>query len=133
DAAVQTSIPIFDRNQGNRVKAASYTSQAQHNIRAAELALLAEIEGVLKELTNAYANAQLLTSEQLKLASEVRDSFIQAYQVGGRPILDVIDSQRSYRETYRSYIVTRATYWRAVYKFSASIGRQLGNNEPTQP
>lgn len=133
DAAVQTSIPIFDRNQGNRAKAASYTTQAQHNIRAAELALLAEIEGVLKELTNAYANAQLLTSEQLKLASEVRDSFIQAYQVGGRPILDVIDSQRSYRETYRSYIVTRATYWRAVYKFSASIGRQLGNNEPSQP
>ena len=133
DAAVQASIPIFDRNQGNRVKASSYTAQAQYDVRAAELMILAEIEAILKELTNARTNAQFVTSAKLKLASEVRDSFIQAYQVGGRPILDVIDSQRTYRETYQSYIVTRANYWRAVYKFSASIGRQLGNNEPSNP
>jgi len=44
---------------------------------------------------------------------------------GGRPLLDVLDAQRNFRDTYRTYITSRATYWREVYQYGAAIGQQV--------
>lgn len=40
-------------------------------------------------------------------------------------LLEVLDAQRNYRETYRLSITSRANYWRSVYKFSSAIGKQV--------
>jgi len=56
---------------------------------------------------------------------EVRDSITKAYDVGGRPLIDVLDAQRTYRDTYRLYISSRANYWRSVYKYNSAIGKQV--------
>ena len=45
--------------------------------------------------------------------------------LGGRPLIDVLDAQRSYRDTYRLYISSRADYWRALCKYNSVIGKQV--------
>jgi cobalt-zinc-cadmium efflux system outer membrane protein len=55
---------------------------------------------------------------------------MESYQIGGGRLIDVLDAQRNYRETNRLFITSRANYWRALYRFYASIGRQLENNVP---
>jgi cobalt-zinc-cadmium efflux system outer membrane protein len=126
---VTATLPFFDRNQGGRMKARSVAMQNSLNLEAGLVDLRAEIEQALQELRTAYRNAGAVAQEQLKLAGEVRDSITKAYDVGGRPLIDVLDAERNYRETYRLYISSRANYWRSLYKFSAAIGKQVSPDD----
>jgi cobalt-zinc-cadmium efflux system outer membrane protein len=123
--SLTTTLPFFDRNQGNRMKSQSVAVQNSLNLQAGIVDLRAEIEQVVQDFSTAYRNAVAIAQEQLKLAAEVRDSITKAYEVGGRPLIDVLDAQRNYRETYRLYISSRANYWRSLYKFSAAVGKQV--------
>ncbi|HEX3313791.1 MAG TPA: TolC family protein [Gemmataceae bacterium] len=122
---VDVTLPIFDRNQGNRLKASSNLAQSQYDYQAGLVDLRAEIEQVLTELRMAQATAEAAGGEQLKLAGEVLDAITKAYAAGGRPLLDVLDAQRNFRDTYRLYITSRANYWRASVKLSATLGKKL--------
>jgi cobalt-zinc-cadmium efflux system outer membrane protein len=125
DASLTATLPLFDRNQGNRAKAQSVTVQNRYNLQAGLVDLRAEIEEAVQNFSTAYQKAGAVAQEQVKLAAEVRDSIAKAYDVGGRPLIDVLDAERSYRETYRLYISSRADYWRAVYKYNSAIGKQV--------
>lgn len=78
-----------------------------------------------QELRTAAANSRAVAGEQLKLAEQVRDSINKAYEAGGRPLIDVLDAQRNYRDTYRLFINSRANYGRAAVKFNATLGKQV--------
>ena len=125
DASLTATLPLFDRNQGNRAKAESVTVQNRYNLQAGLVDLRAEIEEAVQNFSTAYQKAGAVAQEQVKLAAEVRDSIAKAYDVGGRPLIDVLDAERSYRDTYRLYISSRADYWRAVYKYNSAIGKQV--------
>jgi cobalt-zinc-cadmium efflux system outer membrane protein len=125
DVSVTTTLPLFDRNQGNRAKAESVLAQSNFNLQAGLVDLRAEIEQVVQDFRTAYQNARSIARDQLKVASEIRDSITTAYNAGGRPLIDVLDAQRNYRETYRLFITSRANYWRSLYKFDAAIGKQI--------
>ena len=125
DVSLTAPLPLFDRNQGNRAKAQSVAAQNCYNLQAGVVALRAEIEEAVRVFSTAYENARSVAQEQLRLAAQVRDSINKAYDVGGRPLIDVLDAQRTYRDTYRLYISSRANYWRSVYKYNSAIGKQV--------
>ncbi|HXG10087.1 MAG TPA: TolC family protein [Gemmataceae bacterium] len=124
-AWVEMSLPFCNRNQGNRAKAASQAVQSQLELETGLIELRAEIETVVEELRAARANAELIVPEQLRLAEQVRDAVEKAYRKGEQTLLDVLDARRNYHETYRGYLTARATYWRALYKFNAAVGKQV--------
>ena len=124
-AQLTATVPLFDRNQGNREKAQSVAVQNRYNLRSGLVDLRAEIEKAVCDLNTAYENARSVAQEQVKLAADVRDSITKAYHAGGRPLIDVLDAERTYRETYRLYVSSHADYWRAVYKYNSAIGKQI--------
>lgn len=62
-----------------------------------------------------------VAQEQLEIARKVRDSINEAYNAGGRPLLDALDAQRNYRETYRLFITSRASYLKAAIQYRATL------------
>lgn len=123
--SLEVALPIFNRNQGNRAKATSIAVEAGHGLRAALIELHAEIERVVRSLDTALENVEEMTRTDLELASQVRDSFTRAYEAGGRPLLEMLDAQRSYRETYRAFVTSRADYWRALSRYQAALGKKV--------
>lgn len=119
------SVPLFNRNQGNRARAASVVSQSGYELQAGLVELRAEIEQAVQSLVTAQENAASVAQEDLRLAAHVRDSINQAYEAGGRPLLDALDAQRNYRETFRIFVTTRAEYWRSLYQYHSAIGKQV--------
>ena len=122
---VEMTLPFFDRNQGNRARAASIAAQQQFELQTGLVELRSEVIQADQELRTALANAKAVAEEQLKLAGEVRDSLNKAYEAGGRPLIDVLDAQRNYRETYRLFIESRANLGRAGVRFNATLGRKV--------
>jgi len=119
------TLPLFNRNQGNRARAASAVAQSNYELQTALIELRAEIEDVVQTLRTARQNAASVAQEELRLAAQVRDAIGKAYEAGDRPLIDVLDAQRNFRETYQIYITSRAAYWRSLYRFNSAIGRQV--------
>ena len=126
NVSLTTTLPFINRNQGNRMKAQSVAVQNRFTLESALADLRAEVTQVSQELETAEKNAHAIAQDQKKAAKDVLDAITKSYEiVGGRPYVDVLDAQRAYRDTYRAYISSRANYWRAVYRFSAAIGKQI--------
>jgi cobalt-zinc-cadmium efflux system outer membrane protein len=130
---LEMTVPLFDRNQGNRYRADAQTVQNRRELDAALVALRAEVIAVEQEFRTALANSEAVAREQLELAIQVRAALNQAYALGGRPLIDVLDAQRNFRDTYRIYIESRAEYGRAIMRFNAVLGRNavFGTPIPT--
>jgi len=79
----------------------------------------------LDEVGDLTPDAQAIAGDQLRLAGEVRDTINRSYAAGNRPLIDVLDAQRNYRETYRLYITSRAELGRAVMNYSATLGKEV--------
>jgi cobalt-zinc-cadmium efflux system outer membrane protein len=119
------TLPVNDRNQGNRQRAFASYRQDSFQLQSGLIDLQAEVQSIHAELNTSSANAKAIAQDQLQLAEEVRDSIRRAYEAGGRPLIDVLDSQRNYRETYANFISSRADYLRAVKKFNAVMGQEM--------
>jgi cobalt-zinc-cadmium efflux system outer membrane protein len=129
-AAVSMTLPLYDKNQGNQAKAASVAVQSRFGLQAAEVELRAEIDSVVEEFSTARSNAEAIAKEQLQLAAQVRNSILKSFKdAEALTLLDVLDAQRTYRETYRLYITSRAGYWRALSKLKSAIGAELVNDD----
>lgn len=119
------TLPVHDRNQGNINKAISELRQSQWALQSAELELTSEIVSTSELVNAAYENATTVNREQLELARQVRDAVQTAYEAGGRPLIDVLDAQRVYREAYRQFIQARVNYWKARTRYQGAIGSQV--------
>ena len=128
-AALTMGLPVYDRNQGNISKANAEQRRRQYRLRAALLELRSEVTQAVAELSAAQLNAKSVANEQIELASKVRDSIVEAYKSGGRPLIEVLDAQRNFREIYGLYITSRAEYWRTLYRYYSVIGRQAQADE----
>ena len=116
------SIPLFDRNQGNRMAARSALTQSNREYQLGIVELRAEIVEADRELRTAHRRANIFATEEVRLAREVRDIMIEGWRAGGTPLIDVLDAERSYRETMRLFITSRADYWRAFYTYNSVVG-----------
>ncbi len=123
--AFEVTLPFFDRNQGNRARAIAAASQAELELAATLLELRAEVQLAVQALATAEQNARLISEKELTLAAQIRDSIQQALASGGRPMIELIDAQQSYRETYRAYVASRAELWRARVRLQATLGGKL--------
>lgn len=122
---VTTELPFFNRNQGNIRKAESVLAQTQFNLQAQLVALRAEVVQAAEEFRTAQTNVTSDDPEQLKTAASVRDRIEAAYKAGGRPLIEVLDAERAYRETYRLIITGQSAYWHSLYRVNAAVGKQV--------
>lgn len=123
--ALQMTVPVFDRNQGNIAKARSARTQAEINLSAQRVELRAEIEQAVKAYQAARDALTIDDPGQLEAAKNVRDKIRAAYELGGKPLIEVLDAQRAYRETFRLHIASRSGYWHSLYGLNAAVGKQV--------
>ena len=122
---MSVSVPLFDRNQGNISKAESVFTQSRFNLQAQLVQTEANIQQAVAEYQTAYTDVTSIGAEQLQAARSVRDRTEAAFRLGGKTLLEVIDAERAYRDTYRTYITSQSGYWHALYRLNASVGQQV--------
>ena len=122
---LDVSLPLFDRNQGGVSRAASGQTQAELELRAALIALRVEVEQAAAEYAVARQAALSEDRAQLEAAQRVRERVQKAYELGGRPLLEVLDAQRVYREAARQSTSGRAAFLRAIHRLNAAVGQEV--------
>jgi len=124
-AQMAVTVPLFDRNQGNIAKAQSVLSQSCYNLQAQLVQTEADVEQAVGEFEDAKESAMRIGPAQLAAARSVRDRTVAAYGLGGKTLLDVLDAERAYRDTHRTYILGQSRYWHALHRLNAAVGQQV--------
>ena len=85
----------------------------------------AEVETALAAVQNEREKVRQLSELYLPRAARVRDTVDYAYRRGGLSVLDLLDAQRTYRETALEQIRALSNYWSAIYQLEAAVGGPL--------
>ncbi len=125
---VSGSIPFafFNRNQGEREKAAVREAQAAQRIRVAQAQVTADLRFAFAEYeTRRAALARFVDPSSegiLAEATAIKDAAEFAYRNGSTSLLELLDAERTFTELYRAYIDALARYEKSLALVDAAAG-----------
>jgi cobalt-zinc-cadmium efflux system outer membrane protein len=122
---VAIELPIHDRNQGNIAKADIGARQAVEVEAATRY-------GVVTDVVNAFAAFQaaskvvaLFRSGYLDQARQSLDISTYVFQRGAGTLLDLLDAERTNRDTQLAYRQALAAYLTSVRQINLAVGKRV--------
>lgn len=115
-------LPVFNRNQGEIIRAESEGEKARRSLNALETDLAGEVATAYEEFDS---SRQLLTEierDLLEPTTDARAGTTYMYQAGATSLLDVLDAQRAYNDTMDRYYSAQAAYRRAQARLALAVG-----------
>lgn len=116
-------LRIFDRNQGQVARARQQALQVGRRRAAIERAVQVEVENAYVEYRTARALLSSFEGGMLQKAEQVLTTAEYAYLRGEASLIELIDAQRAFNDTRRTYNEARAAFARSLYGIDAATGR----------
>jgi cobalt-zinc-cadmium efflux system outer membrane protein len=128
-AVIQVSVPIpvFNRNQGNILKARRELERARQGQRETEVQVYASLTNAYQQLTMLHEELGTIKTELLVTAQGVYNDTRRAYEEGKANYLEVIDAQRMLFDARLRYNESQAAYHQIAVDIEALIGQSLSN------
>lgn len=118
-------LPVFNRNQGEILRARREQEQAAVRIRAGQAQIRAEVHNAWLAYDTAHGLLQTIEGTMLREARDVRDTMEYSYRKGEASFLELLDAERAFNDTMQSYNEARAEYSRSLYTIDAAIGKAV--------
>lgn len=120
--ALGIELPLWNANRREIARARAALSVAAAEVERRRLDLVAELDEGLKDLDVASAQVQMLVSDILPSAAGSLQLARRSYEEGETSLLDLLDAQRTFRETQREAVESRL----ALALAAADIQRLVG-------
>ena len=121
-AGLQITLPITDRNQGNRAAASAEVRRQQQLLAATEAAVRADYSGALQEYqlrrTEVVETLKPLR-EHARTISEITQA---AYAQGGMELLRLLDAERARLDAELAYVQGITEYQQSISNLQAAEG-----------
>ena len=98
------SLPIFNRNQGNILKARAELIAAENEVRRVELALQERLAAAFKRYDNARYRAKEYSANLLPNAKESLELVLTAQKLGEFDYLTLLTAQRTYTQVSLAHL-----------------------------
>jgi outer membrane protein, heavy metal efflux system len=125
--AVSVPVPIYNRNQGEVARARVQTAQAEARIRALENDITDEVSSTYADYALSRDTLATIEGRMLDDARAVRATTDYSYRRGEASLIELLDAQRAFDDTMRSYTDARAQFARSAFALDALIN---GANQP---
>ena len=99
---------------------------AANRVRAAERQVALEVQQALNTVEISRERVRYIEREYLSNAREARDIVLASYRLGAANLIDLLDAQRAFRDTSRTY--NRALYEQRIslIELGAAVGASTG-------
>ena len=115
-------LPVFNRNQGEIERTRFAETQASYSAKVAEETVLKDVQAVYEQAKANESIVNLYLSGYLKQAQESREISEFAFRQGAVSLIDLLDAERSYRNTELAYRQTLANYAVALQQLRQAEG-----------
>src|SRR5262249_13572315 len=120
------SLPVFDRNQGERVKALIQKKKAQNDQKILSNVVLSDVEKAHASFQSQKSRVELYRTGVLTKVDEIQNLTDFSFKAGEGTVLDLLDAIRTRRETL-------ASYYQALFDYeNALLDLELATATPLQ-
>lgn len=126
-AAVGLSLPLplFNRNQGGVARANAQVEQRRYEVQAAVLAIRSDVQQSYQSLESQAQKVSAMEQNYVPSARSARDIAQQSYRLGALDLIALLDAERVYRDTVRSYNQALYDYKAALFQLQAAVGKDF--------
>jgi outer membrane protein, heavy metal efflux system len=125
---VSAPLPIFNRNQGEILRAQREIDQAAARIEGLRMSINTEIEKAFRQYTMAKNLLASVETGILIKARSVRDTTEYSYRRGEASLIEFLDAQRAFNDAMQSYNDARASYARSLYLLDTVSGATVSGS-----
>jgi cobalt-zinc-cadmium efflux system outer membrane protein len=129
---VMMAVPLFDRNQGNILRAQSAVRQAQLRLDAVRADAAAAVAAAHAEHDAACAADALLAEVARGPAEAARTAIEAEFAAGNRTLLEVLDARAACRDVARSAAAASAERLRTHRRLAAACGGLAAGPAPDE-
>jgi cobalt-zinc-cadmium efflux system outer membrane protein len=124
---VSVSIPlrIFDRNQGEKERTRIDITHSERLRDAAEAQVFSDVDSAYVTLIQALNLLKPYKTKYLPLAIDNRDRITIAFRNGGSSLLDLLDTEKAYRDTRLAYLNLIGAYLTTAAQMNMAVGREV--------
>jgi len=119
------SLPVFDRNQGERVKALVQKKKAQNDQKILSNVVLSDVEKALASFESQKTRVELYRTGVLTKVDEIQNLTDFSFKAGEGTVLDLLDAIRTRRETLASYYQALSDYENALLDLELATATPL--------
>jgi cobalt-zinc-cadmium efflux system outer membrane protein len=121
-AAVKVTIPLLDRNQGNRAAAAAEVRRQEQLRVETETAIGADLQQAVQEYEMRRAEVADTLQPLREHATEISNIAQAAYQRGGVELLRLLDAERSRLDAESAWVDGLVAFQQSVVQLEAAQG-----------
>jgi outer membrane protein, heavy metal efflux system len=125
DLGVSFELPFHDRNQGNIAHSRIAVRQASQAEEAARFTAITDVVDAYAAFQTSLKVVGLYQSGYLDQARKSLEITTYVYQRGAGSVLDLLDAERTYRETELAHRQALADYMASVSQVNFAVGKQV--------
>lgn len=122
---LSTTIPVFNKNQGEIERARQEQRQIEARMKALKATIQTDVETAYIQYANSLIALERLEGTMLSKARDVRQITAFSYRRGEATLIELLDAQRAYNETIQSYNEARADFARSLYLMDSASGKAV--------
>ena len=124
---VSVNIPlrIFDRNQGEKARTKIDIGRNERLRDANEAQVFSDVDSAYWTLVQNLNLLKPYKTKYLPLATDVRDTVSYSYQNGAASLLELLDAEKSYRDTRLAYVNLVGAYLTAAAQMNMAAGLEI--------
>lgn len=124
-ASISIPIRIFDRNQGEKLRARLDIDRNDKLMQATRAQVFSDVDSAYATLSSTVTLLQPYKDRYLQQASRIRDTISFSYEHGAASLLDFLNAQADYRGVQLSYLNLVGSYLEAANQLNLAVGREV--------
>jgi outer membrane protein, heavy metal efflux system len=127
---VSAPLPVFNRNQGEIVRARREIDQARATVHALEARVNNEIATAWQQYSTSRGLLEDIEARMLGTAKQVRETTEYSYRRGEATLVEFLDAQRAFNDVMQSFNEARASYARSLYLIDSVTASSVSGSTP---
>lgn len=124
-ASVSIPLRIFDRNQGEKLRAKIDIDRQEKLRQGVETQVFSDVDSAYALVESNIHLLQPYKTKYLAEAVQVRDTVYFSYQHGGAALIDFLNAESEYRAVELNYANLIGAYLTAAAQLNEAVGREV--------
>ena len=115
-------LKVFNKNEGGIARAAAEKARADNLAAHTRSQILLDVQKAYNSAEINRQRVEYIEKESIQKADESRQIVLTAYQLGEIDLIHLLDAERTYRETRKTYNQALYEYRVSLYELGSAIG-----------
>jgi cobalt-zinc-cadmium efflux system outer membrane protein len=122
---VTATVPLYNRNQGNILRARINVTQTQIQAKSRERGVVSDVLNAIREYEQSRLSVIEMRKEILPASKKVREAAFTRFQGGETSALEYLDAQQGYNDVVRQYRDTLVRYRNAMLDLNTAVAERV--------